>query len=288
MCAIGVTHPDTTYGVGDAPPIRYLVEDDVWTARPREWRKVLSPHEFLRELRRRGVVCIGRVSFRSNRNIVWSLTQNGTVLNVHAAYRSAPPELLDAFATLAREGGIASRASRRAAAAISDWPELEAAIQRARATHEARAVPSCCATAGQGAYLRALYRYFNQTRFGGHLPDDVPVRLSSRMKSALGHMLPGEHAERGRYVVEVALNVDLMLEGNGAERIDTLLHEMAHIADYLRSGNRGHGESWLLWARRVGCRPATLYDRPVVARTRRRDRVTRVPPLPYALRPLGG
>ncbi len=54
---------------------------------------------------------------------------------------------------------------------------------------------------------------------------------------------------------EVAINVDLMLAGNGAERIDTLLHEMAHVADYLETGHLGHGGSWRAWARRVGCRP---------------------------------
>ncbi len=103
------------------------------------------------------------------------------------------------------------------------------------------------------------------------------------MKSALGHMLPGEDSGGMRSVRELALNVDLMLEGNGAERIDTLLHEMAHAADYLETGNHGHGGSWRACARRVGCRPTRLYDRPVATRSSRRDTVTRVPPLPYAL-----
>src|SRR5690606_42116757 len=79
-------------------------------------------------------------------------------------------------------------------------------------------------------------------------------------------------------------NEDLMLPGNGSEREDTLLHEMAHAADYLLSGHRGHGPSWRSWARHVGCRPTTLYDRPVVRRRRRATPVTRVPPLPPALR----
>jgi hypothetical protein len=138
-------------------------------------------------------------------------------------------------------------------------------------------------------YLRALYRYFNLTRFQGKLPDDVPVRLSSRMRSALGHMVPGEDSADGtRRVEEIALNVDLMLEKNGAERIDTLLHEMAHVADYLESGRTGHGPTWRAWARQVGCRPTRLYDRPVATRRRRGDRVARVPPLPSALAGLSG
>jgi hypothetical protein len=133
------------------------------------------------------------------------------------------------------------------------------------------------------AYLRTLYRYLNETRFDGLLPGALPVRLSSRMGTSLGHMWPADDEGTERSVVEIALNVDLMLEGNGAERFDTLLHEMAHVADYLLTGHRGHGKSWRDWARRVGCRPERLYRRPVRRRRSRRTAVTRVPPLPPAL-----
>lgn len=241
---------------------------------------MLTPEDFLAELQRRGAKRIRRVAFRDNRSVVWSLTQQGTVLNLHAAYAGAPSELLDAFAVLVRSGGVWSQATRRAASTVNDWPEVWSALEVTRTKRRPRAVTACCATPEQRAYLRALYRYFNATRFGGELPDDVPVRLSSRMKSALGHMLPGEDADGSRRVEEIALNVDLMLQRNGAERLDTLLHEMAHVADYLESGNRGHGESWQAWARRVGCRPSRLYDRPVARRRRRREAVRRVPPLP--------
>lgn len=206
-------------------------------------------------------------------------------MNVHAAYAAATPALLDAFSTVAIEGGIASARSRRAAEQISEWPLVGEAIERERERHAARLGQSpthCCATPEQRRYLRRLYGYFNWTRFDGALPADIPVRLSHRMRSALGHMLPHELADGSRLVVEIALNCDLMLPGNGAERIDTLLHEMAHAADYLESGSRGHGRSWVAWARRVGCRPTTLYDRPVRYRRSRKDRVTRVPPLPPA------
>ena len=250
----------------------------------------MTATDFLNELHARGAVRIRRVSFRNNRNTVWSLTQQGTVLNVHSAYRASPPSLLDAFATVAIEGGVGSPGSRQAARAISSWPDLTRAMRDARSDHQRRRSSQddstgthCAATPCQRRYLRSLYAYFNDTRFSGALPHDIPVRLSSRMRSALGHMLPGERSDGSRFVVEIALNVDLMLPGNGAERADTLLHEMAHVADYLESGGRGHGASWKRWARAVGCRPTTLYDRPVRYRTRRRSSVERVPPLPEAL-----
>jgi hypothetical protein len=251
---------------------------------------VLTSSDFLRELQSRGATRVSRVRFRDNRSTVWSLTQEGTVLNVHVAYRSASPPLLDAFATLAIEGGVGSAASRRAARRVGSWSEVADAIRSARERHAARntgrgggRTTHCSATTEQREYIRALYRYFNVTRFAGRLPEDIPVRLSARMKSALGHMLPGEKSDGTRYVVEIALSIDLMLPNNGAERADTLLHEMAHVADYLESGGGGHGASWREWARRVGCKPTTLYHRPVQYRTSRTDRVIRVPPLPTGL-----
>ena len=251
---------------------------------------MMTSADFLHELHVRGAVRVRCVRFRQNRSTIWSITSHGTVLNVHAAYRAAPAPILDAFATLANAKSTRSNAWLTATETLRTWPQLEEALRAIRHEHEARASrtdsgtpTSCCGSDEQRDYLRSLYAYFNHTRFAGSLPPDVPVRLSNRMRSALGHMLPGEHPNGDRRVMEIALNVDLMLPGNGAERADTLLHEMAHIADYLQSGGRGHGKSWKEWARRVGCRPTTLYDRPVRFRRRRRDVVSRVPPLPLPL-----
>jgi hypothetical protein len=107
------------------------------------------------------------------------------------------------------------------------------------------------------------------------------------MTSSLGSMMPGQRPGGGRCVEEIALNVDLMLEENDGERLDTLLHEMAHAADYLLTGHRGHGVSWRVWAHRVGCQPTRLHERPVRTRPRRSVSVTRVPPLPPPLAALG-
>jgi len=250
----------------------------------------MTSADFLHELHARGAKRLRCVRFRQNRSTIWSITSGGTVLNVHAAYRSAPAPILDAFATLATAKSTRSQAWQTATERLRTWPELEEALSAIRQKHQDRASTtgsgtptSCCGTQEQREYLRTLYTYFNHTRFAGTLPPDLPVRLSNRMRSALGHMLPGQHPNGEPRVAEIALNVDLMLPGNGAERADTLLHEMAHVADYLHSGGRGHGRSWKDWARRVGCRPTTLYDRPVRFRRRRSDQVSRVPPLPISL-----
>ena len=255
----------------------------------------LSSHELLNELRGRGARRLRRVTLRSNRSTIWSLTQNATALNLHQGYAVSPPDVLDAFATIVKNRARDIDEVWEAREVVREWPGLTPFLEEAQAAHAGKrraqalcedggGMTHCCGTPEQRAYVRAIYRYFNHTRFGGALPGDIPVRLSNRMKSSLGHMLPGHRERDGRYVAEIALNVDLLLRGNGAERIDTLLHEMAHAADYLRGGERGHGASWRDWAMRVGCRPDREYDRPVVRRRRRSDVVTRVPPLPVPLR----
>ncbi len=77
---------------------------------------------------------------------------------------------------------------------------------------------------------------------------------------------------------EIALNLDLLLPGNDAELVDTLLHEMAHAADWLFDGERRHGSSWRRWAERAGCAPRTRHHGGFGRRKPRSARVTRVPP----------
>jgi hypothetical protein len=61
---------------------------------------------------------------------------------------------------------------------------------------------------------------------------------------------------------------------------DTLLHEMAHVADWLVDGERGHGPTWRAWARTAGCVVTTRHEGGFRRRRRRGDPVTRVPPAP--------
>lgn len=249
-------------------------------------------HDLLRE---RGARGLRKVVLRANRSTIWSLTQGGRVLNLHVAYRRAPVTVLRAFVQIVAEASSRSRSDlyRRACRVVSEWPGLAEELQRIRASHRRQRAPArrgpgvgpCCATPAQRVYLRRLYRYLNETRFGGRLPASVPLRLSSRMRSRLGQMVPGV-VDRRRAVLEIALNVDLMLEGNGRERLDTLLHEMAHAADYLASGHTGHGASWRRWAQHAGCHDRACCHARIRRRRRRSDAVTRVPSLPEKWRDL--
>jgi hypothetical protein len=203
--------------------------------------------------------------------------------------------VLDHFAVIAREAHRASPRYRIAAAAVRSWDGLELELRRIWREHRRqprrqpgrRRVPSgvgpCCATEEQKRYLRRLYRYLNRTRFDGRLPADIPIRLSNRMTTRIGQMVPGAH-DGVRSVVEIALNVDLMLEGNGRERIDTLVHEMAHAAAWLFHRGLDHGPTWRRWAHYAGCKVTACADQPIRRRARGVSQVTRVPRLPEAAR----
>ena len=251
--------------------------------------------QLLEILHCRGATRVQRVRFRANRSTIWSLTQGGFVLNLHLAYRNAPREVLDHFATIARGAHGETAAYRDAAAAVRSWEGLQPEMDRIRREHQrqrrsasrrrpgSRGVGPCCATEDQREYLSLLYGYLNRERFGGRLPGDVTVRLSSRMKTRIGHMMPG-FRDGTRRVVEIALNVDLMLEGNGAARIDTMVHEMAHAAAWLFNGGVDHGPTWRSWARHAGCRVTTCTTGQIRRRARGVRPGTRVPRLPEEAR----
>ena len=99
---------------------------------------LLSSADFLHELRLRGARRLENVVFRKNRNTIWSLTKNGRILNVHEAFRPAPAELLEAFALIAREGGLASAQAEQASRTLSEWPPLVEAIADLRREHDER------------------------------------------------------------------------------------------------------------------------------------------------------
>jgi hypothetical protein len=247
---------------------------------------VHSEDAILRRLRGLGARRLERIRFRRNRSTIWSLTQSGRALNLHVAYRTAPWDVIDAFATVAREGFRKSDAYHRAAEIVRSWPGLEVGLARVLATGSRRTCLEpgpCAATAEQHDYLVRLYRALNQDRFDGALPSDIPIRLSRRMRSRLGHMIPAVRMGR-RWVVEIAINLDLMLRGNEHLLVDTLLHEMAHAADYLRSGRASHGPTWRAIAKRVGCEDRACWRGGMRQRRTATQLVTRVPPWPTDLK----
>ena len=210
-------------------------------------------------------------------------------MNLHSAFAAAPVPILQNFVTIATASTHRTKAFREASRAIREWPPLHSAmIEVERESRSPRGgrmgAGPCCATPAQREYLDALYRYLNEGRFGGRLPTRVHLRLSNRMTSRLGQLVPGRKDGR-RTIVEIALNVDLMLAGNGRVRVDTLVHEMAHAADWIFDGKIGHGPTWKAWAERAGCEAKACTRRRIRRRKRGERTVERVPKLPRGARP---
>lgn len=234
-------------------------------------------------MRRAGAAELDRVRLRDNRSTIWSLTSGGRALNLHRAFAAAPSPVLHDLATIAREAHRGSTAFRVAARAVREWPPLLEALHDTRRRKDAgggRARPGrCCGSPAQLVYLRHLYQWLNEVRFDGLLPARMHLRLSNRMKTRLGQMAPG-YREGRPVVLEIALNVDLLLEANDRLLLDTMVHEMAHVADWLFDGEVGHGRSWRDWAEYAGCEPSACTRADFQRRPRGTRTVTRVPALP--------
>jgi len=234
----------------------------------------------LAALREAGAPELERVRFKPNRRTIWSVTAGGARLNLHVAFRRAPWAVVRDFAAIAAGAALPARTRPRAfheaARRVRAWPDLEPEMGRIQATWRparrgstgrssaprrrfARPGP-CSATPEQLRELRQLYLALNFERFGNRLPADLHLRLSSRMRSRLGQAV-GDTREGRRRVVEIALNARLMEEGQEAQRLDTLLHEMVHAALWLLRGDMSHGDHWRAWARSVGCNPRACTSR---------------------------
>ena len=263
---------------------------------PIEW----TPESLRARLRKLGARRLEKISFRNNRVTIWSLTQCGSALNLHAGYRNAPESVVDHFVDIVRHWRRPNGEYRAAARKVREWSELQDALDRARAAPRRaprkRRRAACCGTPEQRLFLRAMYVHLNRTRFGGRLPERLRLRFSPRMKRRLGHMAREETlSPQGQPMipsgpkawdrVEIALSVDLLIPGNEDAFRDTLLHEMAHVADYLTRGTTDHGPEWTAWARRVGCDPTLQASKPI-RRRRRGQPVLDVPSLPPELREL--
>src|SRR3954471_25030394 len=116
---------------------------------------------FLVALRQRGIRSIRRVRFKHNRERLLSLSRDGTLLNAHACFADAPPEIMDAIALFLRSRD-ASPESRAAIAVLREWRGTRAGLERARERVIERNIADgvdlpkagpCCGTPAQRRYL---------------------------------------------------------------------------------------------------------------------------------------
>lgn len=243
---------------------------------------LLSSDDLRRALARRGCRSVTCIRFKKNRGRIISLSKDGRTLHIHACFQEANEEAMNAVVTFLK-AGRRSYAYREAIRSMRDFFDANAAKyvsitgeeEDHRVARDVQRLP-CVGTSAQRAFLREAYGRFNAGHFENRLPANVRMRLSNRMKSRLGHVRYHTTAAGERVVLELALNIHLLLPGNEAVLLDTVLHEMTHIEAWLVHGERGHGRQWKQIANRVGCEATACSTQPI-RRRRKQVPITEVP-----------
>ena len=206
--------------------------------------------ELLEVLRALGLRSIRRCRLTRNRNVMVSFG-NGA-LRVHQGYLNAPAPVLRAIVTFVEGRTRAER--REAQQTIVAYPIRvpRPPARRERTREEDLPVAEELAT---------WHRRYNTRHFGGAL-STVPIRVSRRMKSRLGHYTA---ASPGGEPAEIAISLTHLRRHGWEEVLHTLLHEMVHQWQDEMGHTIDHGSTFRQKAREVGIAPLarrTLPSRP--------------------------
>jgi hypothetical protein len=104
--------------------------------------------------------------------------------------------------------------------------------------------------------LRRAHQLLNRERFGGSLAT-IPIRISRRMKSRLGHYTHRDPAGEG---AEIVISRRHIRRHGWSEAIDTLAHEMVHQWQDESGLSVDHGRVFRAKARSVGISPRARRD----------------------------
>jgi len=197
--------------------------------------------ELLVRLRTLGLRRIDDCRLTRNRNVMVSF--HGKSLRIHEGYLAAPIDVHEAIVRFI-EGR--TRAERRAARGkiVAFKVETPPRARRHEQTHpddEPLALK-----------FGEWHERFNEEHFGGALKT-VPVRVSRRMRSRLGHY---SAAEPGGSGAEIAISRRHLRRHGWHEALETLLHEMVHQWQDENGLPIDHGRRFRDKARAVGIEAA--------------------------------
>ena len=200
-----------------------------------------TAEEFLARLRLLGLKRIARVRLTRNRTVMVSYA--GPELRANEGYLNSPENVLRAIVVFV-EGR--TRAERHAAQrVIIDFPFVERPAprtERRERTHKDDAT--------MVAQLESWHARYNTRHFGGALKT-VPIRVSRRMKSRLGHYSPGT----GIVPAEIAISRTHIRRHGWPEALHTLMHEMVHQWQDETKRPIDHGSGFRAKCREVGIAP---------------------------------
>jgi hypothetical protein len=204
--------------------------------------------ELLARLRSLGLRRIARCRLTRNRNVM--VSYRGRDLRVHEGYLAAPEDVHRAIVAFV-EGR--TRAERRVAQRriVSFRIEIPAGSTR-RPSRRERTRPEDQPFADK---LTRWHAQFNADHFHGTLKA-IPVRVSRRMRSRLGHYSAANAGESG----EIAISWRHLRRHGWDEALHTLLHEMVHQWQDETGHPLDHGRTFRAKAREVGIQAAAKRE----------------------------
>ncbi|HXG72118.1 MAG TPA: SprT-like domain-containing protein [Gemmatimonadaceae bacterium] len=199
--------------------------------------------ELQTRLQRLGLGAEYRIRLTTNRTVVVSF--GGGELRIHNSYLTAGEDVWKAIITFVH--GRTRLARQDAKRKILEFPVFAAAERTPRIRRPERMDPADEPLARE---LLVQHGRLNEERFAGTLRQ-VPIRISRRMKSRLGHYSPrAEHAEP-----EIVISRRHIRRDGWPEALHTLLHEMVHQWQDEQGLAVDHGSTFRSKARAVGITP---------------------------------
>jgi hypothetical protein len=255
--AAGVEAPSADIGAPCTPDIAWAGGDQ--SPAPARGRAAVRARTAVLFSRLQGLGLRGIESLVLMRTRTVMVSLIGRTLRVHEGYADAPDAVLRAIVTFATARTRTARAAARDSI-LSHDVERAPAVRRAE-----RARPGDVALIAQ---LTAAHRDLNARWFAGTLRP-VPLRLSGRMASRLGHYDPGSRLTPP----EIAISRNHVVRHGWREALHTLLHEMIHQWQHETGGTIDHGAEFRRKCKDVGITPAARRSvQPLVTRPERERR----------------
>lgn len=202
-----------------------------------------NAEELRARLQRLGLGSQYRVRLTTNRTVV--VSYSGGELRIHNSFLGAGEDVWKAIITFVH--GRTRLARREARKTILEFPVARPAEGPRKRRSPERTHPADVPLIRE---LSRMHEVFNGERFGGMLRA-VPIRISRRMKSRLGHYSPAIDG----LGPEIVVSRRHIRRDGWEEALHTLLHEMVHQWQDEQGLVVDHGSSFRAKARAVGIAP---------------------------------
>ncbi len=202
-----------------------------------------NAEELRLRLQRLGLGSQYRVRLTSNRTVV--VSYSGGELRIHNSFLDADEEVWKAIITFVHgRNRVARQEARRT---ILQFPVPRADDRPRRRRQPERTRPADLPLIGE---LTRWHAEYNRRLFGESLRE-IPIRISRRMRSRLGHYSPASEGCEP----EIVLSRRHIRRDGWPEALHTLLHEMVHQWQDEQGLPVDHGAGFRAKARAVGITP---------------------------------